>query len=102
MDVSKIHGMAAVGVPTEGAGVETSEVTALVKRAQSGDAEAFSDLMRIYERRIISIGMQMGLSREDSLDACQEAFIKVFRYIGRFHTGESFFKWLYRIALNAI
>ena len=58
--------------------------------------------MRLYERRIIGIGIQMGLSREDALDACQDAFVKVFRYIGRFRSGESFFKWLYRIAINTI
>jgi len=46
--------------------------------------------------------MQMGLRREDALDACQDAFVKVFRYIHRFRSGESFFKWLYRIAVNCI
>src|SRR5262249_22982846 len=29
-------------------------------------------------------------------------FIKVFRYIGRFRSGSSFYKWLYRIAINAV
>ena len=81
---------------------ELPEVTALVVRAKTGDPSAFDDLMRLYERRIIAIGVQMGLSADDSMDACQDAFIKVFRYIGRFHTGESFYKWLYRIAVNAI
>lgn len=81
---------------------EPAEVTALVERAKTGDAEAFDGLMRLYERRIIAIAMQMGLSREDALDACQDSFVKVFRYIGRFRSGESFFKWLYRIAINTI
>jgi len=81
---------------------ESPEVTALVERAKTGDASAFDDLMRLYERRIISIGVQMGLSTDDAMDACQDAFIKVFRYIGRFHSGESFYKWLYRIAVHAI
>ena len=58
--------------------------------------------MLLYERRIIGLGMQMGLSKDDALDACQDAFVKVFRYIHRFRSGESFFKWLYRIALNAV
>src|SRR5437867_80198 len=79
---------------------EAPEVTALVTRAKSGDPEAFSDLMRLYDRRVIAIGVQMGLSHEDALDACQDAFVKVFRYIGRFRSGQSFYKWLYRIAIN--
>lgn len=85
-----------------GVRAELPEVTALVDRAKGGDAEAFSDLMRLYERRIIAIGIQMGLSRDDSMDACQDAFIKVFRYIRRFRSGESFFKWLYRIAVHSV
>jgi RNA polymerase sigma-70 factor (ECF subfamily) len=81
---------------------ESAEVTALVERAQAGDAVAFGDLMGLYESRIIALGMQLGLSRDDAMDACQEAFIKVFKYIGRFQTGASFFKWLYRIAIHAV
>jgi len=84
------------------AAIESPEVTALVARAKEGSAEAFSDLMRLHERRIISLGVQMGLRREDSLDACQDTFVKVFKYIGRFESGRPFFKWLYRIALNVI
>lgn len=81
---------------------EAPEVTALIEGAKAGDEASFADLMGRYERRIISIGIQMGLSRPDSQDACQEAFIKVFRYIRRFQSGRSFFKWLYRIAIHSI
>lgn len=81
---------------------ESTEVTALVDRAKSGDAEAFGDLMRLYERRVTSLGIHMGLSRDDSLDACQDAFVKVFRYIRSFRSGRSFSKWLYRIAIHTI
>lgn len=93
----------AAGGAQDASGSELSEaVTALVLRAKQGDAEAFEGLMRMYEARVIALGMQMGLSRDDAMDACQETFIKVFRYIARFETGRSFFKWLYRIAIHAI
>jgi RNA polymerase sigma-70 factor (ECF subfamily) len=81
---------------------DPSAITALVERAKKGELEAFNDLIRFYQRRIISIGIQMGLSRDDALDACQDAFIKVFRYIDGFRSGESFYKWLYRIAVNSV
>jgi RNA polymerase sigma-70 factor (ECF subfamily) len=102
MDATKPRSMSEAGVPAESVRGEPAEVTALVERARAGDADAFGGLMRLYERRIIGIGIQMGLSRDDSQDACQDAFVKVFRYIGRFRSGESFFKWLYRIAINTI
>ncbi|HKB08716.1 MAG TPA: sigma-70 family RNA polymerase sigma factor [Candidatus Polarisedimenticolia bacterium] len=87
---------------SESAQAESPEVTALVTRAKSGDAEAFEGLMRLYERRVIALGIQMGLSRDEALDSCQDVFVKVFRYIRGFRTGRSFYKWLYRIAINAI
>jgi len=91
------------GVEPDTSAVEVSEeITALVLRAKAGESDAFEGLIRLYEGRVIALGMQMGLSRDDSLDACQETFIKVFRYIGRFETGRSFFKWLYRIAIHSI
>lgn len=94
--------IAAGGAPEAGTLDQPREITDLVRRAQAGEPEAFEGLMRAYEGRVIALGMQMGLSRDDALDACQETFIKVFRYIGRFDTGRSFFKWLYRIAIHAI
>jgi RNA polymerase sigma-70 factor (ECF subfamily) len=81
---------------------ESPEVAALVERAKAGDADAFGDLMRLYERRIVALGMQMGLSRDDALDATQESFVKVFKYLASFKSGRSFFKWLYRIAIHTI
>jgi RNA polymerase sigma-70 factor (ECF subfamily) len=81
---------------------EAPEVTLLVERAKTGDADAFADLMRLYERRVVALGMQMGLSREDALDATQESFVKVFKYLASFKSGRSFFKWLYRIAIHTV
>ena len=81
---------------------ESAAVTELIERAKRGEEAAFGDLMRLYERRIIAIGMQMGLSHDDALDACQDTFVKVFHYISSFRSGEIFYRWLYRIAMNAI
>src|SRR5213594_879121 len=82
--------------------MDAAAVTNLVERAKRGDEAAFGDLMRLYERRIIAVGIQMGLSRDDAMDACQDTFIKVFRYISRFRSGEIFYRWLYRIAVHSI
>jgi len=102
MEFTRPRSVGEVGIAAGSALGEPAEVTALVERAKAGDADAFGGLMRLYERRLIGIGIQMGLSREDSLDACQDAFMKVFRYIRKFRSGESFFKWLYRISIHTI
>lgn len=84
------------------AATEDPRITALVDRAKTGDEDAFADLMRTYESRIIGLGIHMGLPRHDAEDACQEAFVRVFRHIARFESGRIFFKWLYRIAIHAV
>jgi RNA polymerase sigma-70 factor, ECF subfamily len=101
VDVTRPGAVVDLGCEPAAAG-ESPVVTALVERAKTGDADAFSDLVRLYEGRIIAIGRQMGLSREDALDACQDTFVKVFRYIKGFRSGLSFYRWLYRIAIHAI
>ncbi|HET8947559.1 MAG TPA: RNA polymerase sigma factor [Candidatus Polarisedimenticolia bacterium] len=87
-----------------GAGAETEDpaITQLVDRAKAGDPDAFADLMRTYEGRIIALGIHMGLSRDDAMDACQDAFVRVFKHMARFESGRIFFKWLYRIAIHAV
>ena len=100
METTKTVPLAGVE-PAQPAERDSPRVTALIERAKEGDAAAFGDLMRLYERRVISLAMQLGLSRNDALDACQETFIKVFRYIRRFESGRSFFTWLHRIAIHA-
>jgi RNA polymerase sigma-70 factor (ECF subfamily) len=85
-----------------GAGTEDPAITLLVDRAKAGDPDAFADLMRTYESRIIALGIHMGLSRDDAMDACQDAFVRVFKHIARFESGRIFFKWLYRIAIHAV
>lgn len=84
------------------AGPEDPRITALIDRAKAGDEDAFADLMRTYESRVIGLGIHMGLGRDDAQDACQEAFVRVFRHIARFESGRIFFKWLYRIAIHAV
>jgi RNA polymerase sigma-70 factor (ECF subfamily) len=101
LDPAAVAGAPAAPLPAEGS-TESPQVTLLVERAKGGDADAFADLMRLYERRIVALGMQMGLSREDALDATQESFVKVFKYLASFKSGRSFFKWLYRIAIHTI
>ncbi len=72
----------------------------LVKQAQGGDQAAFKKLVERYQRKVYSICYGMLKNPEDSMDASQETFIKVFRYIEKFNYESKFYTWLYRIAVN--
>lgn len=72
----------------------------LLERIQNGDKKAFSELVSEYEKPIYRICYRFLGNEEDSLDAVQEVFIKIYRYIGKFEGKSSLKTWIYRIAAN--
>jgi len=69
-------------------------------RAQAGDAAAFGDLARHYGRRIYTHLFRLVGHREEAEDLTQEAFIRAFRFLGRYDAKRSFRNWLYTVATN--
>jgi RNA polymerase sigma-70 factor (ECF subfamily) len=73
---------------------------ALIRRAQGGDEAAFEALVRAHQRLAISIARNLVASEEDARDLAQEAFLRVFRNLGRFDFEHPFATWLHRIVTN--
>src|SRR2546428_14012534 len=82
VDVTRPGAVVNLGCEPAAAG-ESPEVTAMVERAKTGDADAFSELVRLYEGRIIAIGRAMGPSREGAPHGCHDDFGEGFRYLQR-------------------
>ena len=74
--------------------------TLLVARARAGDELAFERIMLATEQRVVSIAWRMLGNRDDARDAAQDVYLRVFKYLARFRTGEDFRAWLYRITIN--
>ncbi len=72
----------------------------LIRRAQRGDRVAFDALVRRYDQEVLRMALRIGNSQEDAHDLYQEAFLKVYRSIGRFRLEAKFSTWLYRIVMN--
>lgn len=72
----------------------------MIRRSQKGDQEAFSDLVKKYQKRVFYLAYGMLGNHEDALDMTQEAFIKAFRSLQGFRGGGGFYTWLYRITYN--
>ena len=73
----------------------------LVEKAKAGELKAFEELMNKYERKVYGIAYRMTGNREDAEEVLQEAFLSVYKSLGRFKGKSSFSTWLYRIAVNA-
>jgi RNA polymerase sigma-70 factor (ECF subfamily) len=78
--------------------LSTDEV--IVERALGGDAEAFGELVRRWERRIFALSYGMLGREEDARDATQETFLAAFRSLRGFRGEAKVSSWLHRIAVN--
>ena len=72
----------------------------LVRRAQSGDLDAFEALVRLHEKSVYKLALRMTGSPEDAEDMAQEAFLKLWRALPDFRWECKFSVWLYRIVSN--
>jgi RNA polymerase sigma-70 factor (ECF subfamily) len=72
----------------------------LIEEIASGNLEAFEELVRKYDRKLLRIAEKVTLNLEDAQDAVQEAFLKAFQNLHRFQRTSKFSTWLIRIALN--
>lgn len=72
----------------------------LMQRVQEGDEHAFEALLTRYEQRIYAYIQRILGDADESRDAFQETFLRVFRKSKQFDTGRKFTTWLYTIARN--
>ena len=77
-----------------------AEERELVQQAKSGSATAFEALVTAYESKIYNLSLRYLGNREDAMDASQEVFLRVFRFLPGFQEESGFSTWIYRIAVN--
>jgi RNA polymerase sigma-70 factor (ECF subfamily) len=71
----------------------------LVERAAQGDVGAFEALVTRHQRAAVRLAAVIAGSA-DAEDIAQEAFVKAYRALDRFHHGAAFSPWLFRIVAN--
>ena len=72
----------------------------LVERAARGDSAAFEQIMIHSQKRVMAMSWRMLGNEADARDACQEVFLRVYKYLRNFKQDQDFFAWLYRITVN--
>jgi len=73
----------------------------LVIKAQNGDRNAFSELVRIHAQGVLNVVYRMCADVQIAEDAAQETFIQAWLHLSTYHPQTSLRNWLYRIAVNA-
>jgi RNA polymerase sigma factor (sigma-70 family) len=72
----------------------------LVERAKRGDFDAYEALLLEHERFAYRMAYLITRDAGDAEDALQDAFLKAYRALGRFHRGAAFRPWLLKIVTN--
>ena len=72
----------------------------LVKQCQTGDTQAFDQLVSRYRTRVFGMIYNMVRNEQDAWDLAQDSFVKAWKSVGRFRGQSSFYTWIYRIVMN--
>ena len=73
----------------------------LVRRARTGDIEAFEKLLGRHQQRVLRVVLSIVKEPMDAEEVAQEVFLTVFEKIDKFRGDASFSTWLHRVAVNA-
>src|SRR2546423_1616829 len=88
--------MGALNTRAQGDAAEGMAIAAV----KAGDESQYSYLGSKYMKRVVSIAWGIVRNAHDAEDLAQEAFVKAYQSIGRFHDDQPFGPWIYRIVTN--
>lgn len=73
---------------------------AVVKLVLEGDAAAFAEIVRRYQKPVYSLAYRLTNNAEDAQDLAQEAFLKIYQVLDKYNDDYKFFSWMYKVAAN--
>lgn len=79
---------------------EDREETEVVSAAQTGDVDAFEELVRRHGDKIFRRALSMMRDENTALDMAQLAWIKAWNRLSQFHGDSSFATWMTRVTIN--
>ena len=77
-----------------------AEDNALISRAQSGNEQAFAELMRAYYAFAYGIAIDIVNNPHDAEEVVQDTFLNVYRGLAQYEERTKFGSWLAKIARN--
>ena len=72
----------------------------LVRLARAGRRQAFDELVSRYERRATGVAYRLVGNVHDTLEVCQEAYVRAYRSLRQLADPSRFGPWLLRIVTN--
>ena len=73
----------------------------LIRLSAEGDKDAFSELIKLYEKQIYNIAYRIAMNSQDAMDISQDSLIKIYNNIKYFEERSKFSTWIFRIVTNS-
>jgi RNA polymerase sigma-70 factor (ECF subfamily) len=80
--------------------ISADDDAGFVARCRQGDTEAFTQLVRRHQKKMLNVAYRMIGDYDEACDVVQEAFLSAFRAIKKFRGEARFSSWLCGIVLN--
>ena len=77
-----------------------TEIKSVVDKVQTGDRQAYTFIIKRFQRQMFLYCYYLLKSQEEAEDATQDIFVKGLEHINRFSNTVSLSAWLYKIAHN--
>lgn len=74
--------------------------TELVKRAKTGDVDAFAEIYEMFYKELYRFALYILKNREDAEDVVSETVLDAYASIGKLRKEESVKAWLFQILTN--
>lgn len=80
--------------------IDHNRISELLKEAQLGNREAFSEIVRLMVKPITALTYKMTRDSDAAKDLTQDTFVSAWQNLGEFRGDSRFESWLFRIAAN--
>src|SRR5438552_7598355 len=80
--------------------IEAPDTRSLLDEAQAGDVEAFSEICRVYETRLLRQAIALCGDAALAEDLAQDTLVEAWKCLRRYNGRCQFFTWLCAILLN--
>lgn len=72
----------------------------LIQQIQTGNRNAFRQLVEEYKRKVYYLAYDLTGNHMDADDLSQEVFIRIFNSVRNFRHESKFSTWIYRVTIN--
>lgn len=78
--------------------MEQEEIRHIIQLIQSGETNAFKQIIDTYQDFVFALCFKITGSREDAEEAASDTFVKAYKSLKTFKGNSKFSTWLYKIA----